>query len=426
MVVRINKQHPPKTNLLACLIMASTVSVQAETKTQDSPIAKINRLEQALDARNQGKTYQSIELLEELVDQAPAHARLRLELAKSYYQAYQYDQAEAEVEQVLSSNKTSNVARTKSQQFLDKINNKQLQAQDQRHNFRGGIKVFAGNDSNANAAPADNDFEEGSLPDSSISKEDTFRGASFTLKHRYQFEGSYNIANKPATLAWQSGFKVSDKNYKDIDSSDLTVASLSTGLTLSQRRNWSTGIKTKAEYIRLGGEDLAYYTSIIPTYTYYFEHASITLTPTYTHRDYVDSSDAGKEGHRSGATLSFTQPLAYDITMRLGLTAATTDLEDDWRSYDSAKYSLRILKKFSPELSLSFSSSYEDKQYDALAVNYTRERHDKTVRAGLGLKYKLTPNLALGLKYSFTERDSNQDIRSYERNRLEASIGYNF
>ncbi|BFM17326.1 hypothetical protein R50073_35090 [Maricurvus nonylphenolicus] len=425
MVVRVNKKQTSTLSLLASLTCFLSVSAQA-TSTNDLPPSKSERFEQALKARTEGKTYQAIELLEELVEQNPSHARLQLELAKSYYQAHQYQLAEATVEDVLQDTSSSETARNKSQQFLNRINEKKVKFDSQRHSFKGSIKMFTGNDTNANAAPADNDLEEGILPISSISQEDTFIGASISLKHRYQFSGSYNIADKPATLSWLNSLKVSDKNYDDIDRSDLTVTTINTGLTLSQKRNWNTGIKLRGEHIRLGGENLAYYTSIIPSYTHFFDKASVSLTPRYTRRDYVDSNDKGKEGHRSSITLAYTHPFDYDITLRLAVDAATTDLEDDWRSYDTSKFSLRVLKKFTPELSLSFSSSYEDKQYDSFAPSYSEDRHDKTTRAGLGLKYKLTPAIVLGLKYSYTDRDSNQEIRVYDRERLEASIGYNF
>jgi tetratricopeptide (TPR) repeat protein len=382
--------------------------------------------DQALTDRSKDKTRQLIKTLKSQLRKHPQNSRIRLKLAGLYYREQAFSEAEKELKRVLADDKLPKKVRLMSEKYLAKVQRKLQESKPKRHTLRGGVQAFIGSDSNANVAPGDTVLDIGILPESSISREDEYKGASIYLLHQYRLSETMEFDGKPIRLLWKSGINAFSKDYSVEDTSDLTVTSLYTGINLKQSKSWNGSIRLKMVNIGLNGKDLADHYSILPDYTHLFGKLSLTINASYTRKEYVESIDRPKEGNQIGAGIFVSWPLLDHAMLRLGAEMGNSNLNQDWRSYDSVKYSLRLNKKINPAFSINLSASYENNQYVAVEPNYTSTREDDILATTIGMKYKFRNNIYLGMKYLYTERDSNNDIHCYDRNRLEAFLGYSF
>ena len=152
----------------------------------------------------------------------------------------------------------------------------------------------------------------------------------------------------------------------------------------------------------------------------------LRASPYYTKRVYVYSDDEGLEGDRTGVVVDYRTALGKRSSVRISLEGATTDINENWRSYDKEKLSTLLIGKVSSDVMVFLLASYEINEYQDVEENYSDKREDDVLRAVVGSNVTASSGLDLGLKFIYTDQMSNHDLHTYDRFVLETSIGYVF
>jgi len=119
-------------------------------------------LQDAIQYRDQGKPYYAIDALFALLESNPEWShpqqqRLKLELAKSYYQAYEYELAARVLQHVLQDKNLPPLVVLNAKRLLGKTYAHKQHSQHLQHQFSAEISAFWGHDSNANISATQQD-----------------------------------------------------------------------------------------------------------------------------------------------------------------------------------------------------------------------------------------------------------------------------
>lgn len=381
---------------------------------------------EALVLRADGDVHRAAEMFQNILKESPLRTRVRLELAITYYLSKKFSEAERELALILADESIPQNVRNNSELFLAKVYQRLATEKDKRNStFTGNISLLTATDSNANSAPEDTALDIGTLPSSSIARSDNYVGVRANLRHRYQLKETH-FGSQELSLQWKNGFSGLFRQYEHEDDSNLGISSFYTGIGVQSANSWASDIRIRTDQIRLGGESLAGYYSILPSYTHLFGNSSLTIAGSYTLREYFQKEFAGREGYKSDLGVYWLRPLSDGLVFRLGLQAADTNLEQKWRSYSGFSSSVLLIKKINSALSLTLSTRYESNRYDANHPNYVDKRDDDLLFATLSLQYKFKKDIQIEGKYYYVDRQSTNDVFNYDRSRLELSIRYGF
>ncbi len=411
--------------ILLFLFLAPTV--RAETLLHQKPTNFIDK--KYLEFQHTGTNndhQQIINNLTELLHSNPDNISARLDLAIEYYNIYEYDLALEQLNLVLESRTLPPLVEKNINEFRNRIINQKYSNTLLRDKFKGRFKIIYGYDSNANASPSDAELDIGILHPSKLAKSDEFAGASLLLFKNYQYPGSYKFNDKSLNLSWKSSLKITTKDYKTVNTSDLNIIRLDSGLYFRESLFWNTGLKLKFEYFNLADKNYANFYTINPRLTFNFGHSLLTVSPFYTYRSYYKKLDKRKEGNQYNAEILYKKHDFFGMKLHLGLVVKSRKLNAKYLSHSGQKISFVLSKILLPWLSVHFKNSYEYSKYEDLEVFYRTKRKDEIFRSQMSLNYKLSKNILMTFKGSYYKRSSNHDIHSYDRYQVEANIGYKF
>lgn len=421
---------------VASLLLAATVAASAQS--QPDTVAIPDELEAqyqaALDARANGDLYGSIEQLNSLLTQNPDLHRARLEMAVAYYRAARYEDAKAQARQVLSNPNTPQEVRETIELFLEQLESIRIASEENRHSWTTSMSLGGGYDDNVNAGPASENFDVNGfsfvLDPESGSQTDAFASISGRVNHTYRMPGSANIGARPVQMLWQSSANVYRKEYQDEHAYTVDVVSLSTGLGLVSRTNWRAKIDVKADYVRLGDDALALYTSLNPSYTWASGKNEYTLKGQWMYREYMKSDDADREGDRYLLGFDYTRNINQDLALNVGVSAYEQDgrvdheqfdvqigyLSGVWTAWDGGAVYARV--------------SYRETEYDGLEPVFNEGREEDETRYVVGASHNFRSGAmqgwGLGFRASYSDNESNIDIFEYDRNLVSLDLTKRF
>jgi len=423
---------------VASVLLAAAVTVSAQTQTQTNTIDVPDELEAqyqaALDARANGDLYGSIEQLNSLLTQNPNLHRARLEIAVAYYRAAMYEKATTQAREVLSNPNTPKKVRETIELFLEQLEAIRIASTDNRHSWTTSMSLGGGYDDNVNAGPASESFDINGLsfvldPDDG-EQSDAFASISGRVNHSYRMPGTANIGSRPVQMLWQSSANIYRKEYQDEHAYTVDVVSVSTGLALVSRTNWRAKVDVKADYVRLGDDALALYTSLNPSYTWVSGKNEYTVQGQWMYREYMKDDDADREGERFLLGFDYTRNINRDLALKFGLSTYEQDARVDHEQFDvKAAYVSGVWTAWEGGAAYA-RVSYRETDYEGLEPVFNSGREEDETRYVVGASHNFRSGAmqgwGLGLRASYSDNESNIDIFEYDRNLVSLDLTKRF
>ena len=379
----------------------------------------------AMEERDSGKIYDSIEKFEYILSRRPSLNRARLELAVSYHRASQYDEALREFQTVLDDPETPEKVRLAILAYLGQLTSDEAKPQSE-HSFSYYTKVGMLYNSNINFAPI-----RGAASDTASPGLDTFLSAS----HRYKDNQPFNTGGAATNYEWQSQISWTGNNYTQNSDYSLNIISASTGPAFISVGRWRGAINLQVDQTFFGSSTLGTFISLNPLLTFDLgRYRGITLELSYTDNNFVRPEDEGRDGNSVLAGAAYSTLLGgVNNGLEVGFRLTDQTADDDQFGYDSAEIYLGSFITFAETSNVYLNLNFEQYMYDAAdtlacgpspCVGEIRDEIES--RYILGYNYDFSGGFmqswTLNTYISYTRNNSNVDFYNYERK----IIGINF
>lgn len=401
----------------------------ATSFADESPEEIQGRFDTALDALNAERVYTARRLLKALLADYPTLHRARLELARAEYLARDFDAAEEEIQQVLEDPEVPPSVRTTLLAFQAQIrDDKQTFAQ--RHGWSGQVYSGVMYDSNVNFGPQRELVDIGGilLQVDPLSQEAS-DGAGVIdagLLHTYNPGKTFRSGENTGFFLWQTQGNAYYRAYLDENDYNLGVLTLRTGPSWVVPDEWSASIAVQGDQIWLGGDDLAFFTSINPSYSRQIDEVTdITVSASYTDRDYQRDIDQGRDGDQYRGAVAVSRLYREGkLGIQTGLAYTDLDAEDDRFSYDGPDVFVGAAYEAWERGSVYGRIGYRRFEFDAPEPLFPDARDDDEWRLIAGFRHELVDVLAgwvvLG-EWIWTDNSSNNPLFDYDRH--QGSLG---
>ena len=265
--------------------------------------------------------------------------RVRLELARVQYLSYDYDEAERLAQQVLDDPNTPASVQTTVLAFLAQIREDQQRLGD-RHLWGPSIYLGTMYDSNVNFGPSRDIIDIGGVPfvvlPGSQETSDWAWVINPAITHTFNPGKRFDVGENTGLFAWQSLAGLYYRGYFEADDFDFGVLTLRTGPTWLVPGHWRASIHLQGDQIWLGGDDLAWFTSLNPNFVWYVGKNTELIADMYvTNRDYSRSIDRNRDGDFVSGIISVNHYLPdAAVTLQGGLGYRDFDANGDRFTYD--------------------------------------------------------------------------------------------
>lgn len=379
----------------------------------------------------------AIEAFNNVLSANPKLHRARLELALAYYRSYQYEAAERFAQEVLDDPTTPDNVRVTVLAFLAQVRNDAEKAT-KKHQWRPRVSVGYMYDSNANVGPSSELIEvsgsEFQLVPGSTKASDHASLLGAGVSHTYRLSKQLDIGERIASVLWQSDASLYHRDYKDDHSLNISVATLSTGPSFVVPRHWRAGVQLIADYIELGSDELATFTSMRPLVTWQFSDTELTLDATYTDRAYKEAVDSGREGDYIRAGVSLGQYYKQrKVAAQAGISFLNFGADDGQYGYDGYEAFVGASVRAWQRGDAYVRTTYRDVQFDADTIigglpAGARDENELRLLTGVSHTFQegVLGNWALGMDVEYTRNDSNVSIYEYERTQISVNLSRGF
>jgi tetratricopeptide (TPR) repeat protein len=386
---------------------------------------------EAMQYREDGELFRSIEIFETILSNQPDLNRARLELAVSYHLTRRYEQAKEQLTKVLNDPNTPEAVRLSITAYLAQLSG-DIKASANRS--KSSLYLSAGlfTDSNINLGP----------DSKTIGGDVLFPLAQVKSSHGAQFLASFSNrsrASKPLEISgnivdfeWLTQATAYNKSYT-ADSSDsdfdLSVLSLSTGPALIRNKSWRTAINFKLEKILFGNDPYAFFLSFNPLFTYSLTPSlEITIENTTTVKEYDDSVlNAALKGTASIWAIDIAQFYSkQNIGLQAGAKYHDNGAETLARHYTGTEVYLGGQMPAWKDARAYLTISGRNYKYQGIDTNFTEIRDETETRAVLGVNHNFKSgklkSWTLNAQTSYTDNDSNLDAFKYDRTLFEVNM----
>jgi len=406
---------------VSCLILAGIMPyASAQPLTDDN---WEEAYQKALDMRSGGDLFGAIDSLNNILNSRPTSHRARLELAVSYYRAARYEDARQHAERVLADSSTPANVRETIDLFLDQVTAIKTADDQARHRFSGSVGFGAGYDDNVNVGPSQDTFDingsEFRILDGGQVQSDAYASINLRGEHTYRMAGSVGIGERPVQMLWQSNASMYRKEYQDEHPYTTDVVSVSTGPAWISRTNWRAAINLQADYIRLGDNALALYSSLNPSYTLISGDNEYNFRGQWLYREFMTENNEDREGDRFGLGFDFLHRFNSTLSFQAGIGGYNQDARVDNQSFDT-------LEGYASLYWLGWSNgavygqvNYEETDYDGEEILFNTGRREREQRYVLGMTHNFNDGAmngwGIGARLAFTDTHANIDIYEYDR-----------
>ncbi len=352
-----------------------------------------------------GDVDDAIKYFELLLEKDNDANRVRLDLAKCYYDKNDLEKAKELLLYVKNTNPPQNV-QDNIDQFLDQISQKS----------KTKLTIFANvgylYDSNANAGPLNENAPM--LLGASYSK--ATDDAAFT------YGSNLNYTLKNDDYLYQTSLGISKIDYQRLDYLDELTGYISSSL-LFQKNKIRYVLPLVLNAQRIGHEN-RYYSKWIdfrPKMSYqYNKKTTLNLQTLFSQKTYYKNSD------RKTNIFSFTPSSRYFINGSSYIDAGVSYMQENSKtqslSYKQKEINLSYFKAYSRFLNLYLRSSYARLDYES-----DLNRLDKKYNLSANLSYTIDPiNTHAIFSILGTKNQSNYAIFDYERVKIALSLVYKF
>lgn len=412
--------------IVTFFLMLTCSSYSTAEETKDPLQAKFV---DAMAKREKGDLYNAMTLFQSILNTKPTLHRARLELAVTYYHALDYEKAKKEAQIVLDDPQTPANVRVTILAFLAQVESDAKKIGVAGHTFKPYIGVGWMHDTNVNAGPDSRVTITGDLltPGATKTSDSAFI-AEGGITHRYQSGKSRLFNQKNAQVLWQTNANIYHRDYFDEHAYDLGIATISTGPAVVVLGDWRGNINLQEDYIRYGSEDLAYFTSLMPSLTKHFLRGNVELTwdGVFTNEDYQRDEDAGRDAKYWAMQLTlgrvfFNGKLAFQggasffdenaNLNRYANSGNTLFLATNWKFFDRSNLYGRVLE--------------ENRKFDGEEPNFNNIRRDeRTRRYTVGLDHTFSARWIKDwkLRGEYMRQDTYSTISSYEYDREQVTV----
>ena len=380
--------------------------------------------DQAVQLRDKGQIFNSIEIFESILSKQPGLHRARLELAVAYHQARRFYDAREQLMKVFNDVDTPDNVKLTIMAYLA-----QLGGDEKATGNRTSDSVFVStglfNDSNVNLGPAP---EIASALNIEKSGSGMVAMVSYSLASRAT--GPFIINTKPVDFYWNSQATIYGKMHTGVANNfNLHVVGLTTGPTMVSDKDWRAAFNMKLDKVYFGGDPYSFNVGLNPTFTLIFGDTEILFENLTTVRDY--SYDLGLNGVSKMVGMGVTRFFSSQtVALEGGLRYHTNGADAQFLHSDGREIYLGgqvpVWSHGRAYLQLS-SRQYGYAEADASnTLNPTTARNETESRATVGLTHDFKDGVlkswGLNGQYAFTENNSNLNEFDYERNVIEVNL----
>ena len=410
----------------AVLSMLASTVVAAETNEEFDPE---KFFKQGMEERESGSPYNAIESFQTILSNQPALHRARLELAVAYMQTLQYQEAEAQAQEVLNDPKTPPSVRVSILAFLAQLK-KDAEQLTPQHEHKFNVNAGVLHDSNVNVGPGSSVIDiNGSIATINTRPvSDNALVLSGSYDHSYRTGKPVRIGQKTCMLFWQSGASIYHRGYETEDDFNLDVLSVRTGPALVTNSNWRANLALQVDHIRLGGDELANYVSLQPSVTWSFDASTeLTVDAEISDRDFDQANDQGRDSDYYSFGVALGKGYKNNtIGVQVGLEWYDNDAKEAEYSYDGWEAFVGANWQVKPTTSLFSRLSYSESDYDGEVTGVGKIRDDEEFQYMLGGKHLFGNDYELSAYWLRTVSDSNVELYEYNRNQLSINVGRKF
>ncbi len=382
----------------------------------------------AMESRNNGDLFKSIELFETILDSQPNLNRARLELAVSYHMTRRYNDARALLMSVLNDEDTPDEVKLTITAYLAQLKSDTRTAAE-RSTSSMYLSVGSFSDSNINLGPG-KDFI-GVTPQS---QEKSGSGGQFMFAyaHRARASQAIHINNTIVDFEWLTQATAYSKAHTSGNSDfNLSILTLNTGPALIAEKAWRAALNFKLDKILFGNDDYARYTSINPIFTYNFtDDFEITFENNTTAREYDRDDALGLTGTMTlwGLGVAKFYP-GYSIGVQAGIRYHDNGAKDASLHFTGAEYYMGGQVAAWKNANAYLTISSRDYDYKAPDENFSPNiaRNDSETLIVLGISHdfrqqSLLKSWTLNAQYTYTDNSSSVEAFDFNRNFVEINL----
>ncbi len=393
--------------------------------------------DQAIQAIDQDQLRTARERLTSLLTTNPSLSRARLELARVYYLSQDYPKAREEAQRVADDPNTPPAVRTTVLAFLAQIDADQKRNMS-RHQWTPSIYAGLMYDSNVNVGPSRDIIDINGTPaqvlPGSQEKDDFAVVVSPGIAHTYNPGRRFEAGEQQGFFLWQSQANAYYRAYTDEDDYNLGILTLRTGPAWVVPGHWRASIGLQGDQIFLGGDNLAWFTTLNPNITWELSRATeLSLDGTVTDRRYHDNDEDGRDGVYTSAMAIVTH---YFNERRIGLQAgigyADFNADDNRFGYDTPDFMLGVIVEAWQGGSVYARVNYRSYEFDGSepAPFAPTVRDEDEVRLAVGFQHdfrsEALQNWVLLGSWVHTDNDANIGIYEYDRDVVNLGMARNF
>lgn len=409
---------------VTALILAAGMSQAAAQESVDSE----KLFKEGIFLREQGQVFSSIEAFETVLSNNPALHRARLELAVAYYRAMDYSQAAKQAQKVLDDPKTPENVRLAVLTFLAQIKRDEVSLTAKPHTWEPSISLGALYDTNVNVGPSGTTLPGGLvLAPGSKPKEDWAGVLQAGLTHTYNSPLVLRMGETPARFIWQTSAGLYHKGYFNEGAFDLTALTVATGPGFIAPGKWRSKINLQVDDLYLGGEHLAIYTSVAPTFTWQFKNGELTWDAMALQKKFERKVDTGRDSQ------FYTTGVSYGHLFLQGKLAVQGGAHVFREEADNNRFTNHGWEAFAGLNVTTWQNgsvfgrySYRKAKYEGAEPVFNKSRDEDENRYEIGFAHNFKEGFMKDWKLSGSwqrsENNSNVSIYTYERD----VAGFNF
>ena len=390
------------------------------------------RFDEAMQALEANRLRTARDRLTALLADSPNLNRARLELARANYLLYDYDAAEAEAQTVLDDPDTPPAVRTTVLAFLAQIReDKKLFAN--RHDWTPSIYFGLMHDTNVNFGPSRDIVDIGgvqfNVTPQTQERDDTAWVVNGGLAHTFSPGRRLVSGERGGFFAWQSQANAYYRGYFDEDDFDLGVLTLRTGPVWFVPQKWRATIAFQGDQIWLGGDALAFFSSLNPAFTWFLDaNTDLTVEGTLTNREYQRGRDTGRDGWWQQARVTLGR---YLNNRRVGLQAGvgytSFNADDNRFSHDGPEVFGGVVVQAWPNGSVYARAQYRGYDFEGPEpAPFNRPRDDDEFRYSVGFQHDFKSGLlnrwSLLGDWVYTD-NQDDDVPIFDYDRSQVSLG---
>jgi len=417
--------------LFSTLLHVNTVSaepVSTEMTVNDQEMTDKNAQElfdAAMDERDSGKVYDSIQKFEYILNRRPSLNRARLELAVSYHRASRYDDAMREFNKVLDNPETPEKVRLAILAYIGQLKSDQHKPKAE-HSFSFYTRMGALYNSNINFAPLRNVQTVGVSDSKKIDSAgvDTF----FSASHRYRDNKPFDSDGAATLFEWQSQISWTGNNYTRTNDFNLNILSASTGPAFFSTGRWRGAINLQVDQIYYGTSTLGTFISVNPLLTFDLgNYNGLSFELSVTDDNFTRKEDQNRDGSTVLGGAAFST-LFDDVNngLEAGFRLSDHKADDNQFGYKAAQLYFGGFTTFAEHNNVYLNLSYklfDYKEADTLTCSpapcSTKKRNEDEGRYEVGYNYDFSEGLlqewTLNANVSYVHNNSNIDFYEYER-----------